>query len=288
MTVQPNHSARSAAMSGFLTLAVALCSCTPEPKPANPPAAQPAATQAAPAGSGPHWSYEGEAGPANWGKLDAKFVACAEGLSQSPIDIASTAPVAGSATKFTYRPSALHVVNNSHLSDGLNNGHTIQVNCPGGDTVLVGDKPYSLAQFHFHSPSEHTVDGKHAAMEMHLVHKSADGALAVLGVLIEEGAENAAFAPIWNNLPAEKGDEKHYSDVIYDLNALLPADHSVYRYDGSLTTPPCSEGVSWMVMRNPIQLSADQIGKFRAHINGNNRPVNPLNGRIVQQMSIGN
>jgi carbonic anhydrase len=137
-------------------------------------------------------------------------------------------------------------------------------------------------QYHFHSPSEHTVKGQHHPMEMHLVHKSADNKLAVIGVFIDEGAHNAAFDPIWSNLPDTKGEEVHVENVMVDVNQLLPASMESYRYDGSLTTPPCSEGVKWIVMTTPIQMSAEQINAFRAIISGNNRPVQPLNSRVVE------
>ena len=147
--------------------------------------------------------------------------------------------------------------------------------------MTIADEAYALVQYHFHNQSEHTVKGKHFPMEMHLVHKSASGKLAVVGVLIEEGAHNAAFDPIWSNLPTRKGVETHYAHVAVDVDALLPTKRTSYRYDGSLTTPPCSEGVRWVVMTTPIQLSAEQIRAFAAIIHDNNRPTQPLNGRPV-------
>ena len=145
----------------------------------------------------------------------------------------------------------------------------------------MGGVAYRLDQYHFHSPSEHTVDGKHFPMEMHLVHKSADGKLAVVGVFIAEGAHNRAFDPVWANLPAQKGVETHYPAVKVDVDALLPAARTSYRYDGSLTTPPCSEGVSWIVMTTPIELSSEQVAAFTRLIKDNNRPVQKLNGRTI-------
>ncbi|HET6462530.1 MAG TPA: carbonic anhydrase family protein, partial [Candidatus Krumholzibacteria bacterium] len=163
-----------------------------------------------------------------------------------------------------------------------NNGHTIQINYTDGDVLTIGSEQFQLLQYHFHVPSEHTVKGQHHAMEMHLVHATDDGKLAVIGVFIDEGAHNAAFDPILSNLPATKGAESHLDHVMVDVNQLLPSSLETYRYDGSLTTPPCSESVKWLVMTTPIQLSADQIAAFRAIINGNNRPVQPLNGRTVE------
>jgi carbonic anhydrase len=180
-----------------------------------------------------------------------------------------------------FKPASLKIAHNAMIADGINNGHTIQVNFPGGDVLTIGDASYELVQFHFHSPSEHTVKGEHFAMEMHLVHRSAEGNLAVAGVFIEEGQHNPAFDPIWSNLPTTKGNESHFQDVIVDLTTLLPTETTTYRYDGSLTTPPCSEGVKWIIATTPIQLSKEQIGAIRKIIHGNNRPVQPLHGRPV-------
>jgi carbonic anhydrase len=172
-------------------------------------------------------------------------------------------------------------VHHEHVADEINNGHTIQVNYSEGDTMTIGDTNYELIQFHFHAPSEHTVLGKQYPMEMHFVHKSPSGALAVIGVFIEKGAHNAAFDPIFSNLPREKGVESHYEHVQVNVDDLLPHSHKSYRYDGSLTTPPCSEGVKWIVMQSPIQLSAAQIWWFTSRIEGNNRPVQPLHHRVT-------
>ncbi len=244
--------------------------------------AAPATTAIAPAAEDPEWGYEVPgASPADWGKMSPKFVACAEGLAQSPIDITEAASADLPAFQATYRPAELRIVHHLHTSDVVNTGHSIQVNFPNGDTLKLGEDRYALAQFHFHSPSEHTVKGKQYPMEMHLVHKSADGKLAVVGAFIEEGAHNAAFDGIWANLPAAKGVETHLANVPVDLQSLLPADRRSYRYEGSLTTPPCSEGVRWTVLATPIRLSADQIAAFQKVMHGNNRPTQPLNGRKV-------
>jgi len=246
-------------------------SATPAPPAAAPPAAQ----------ADPHWDYGHEVGPAAWGGLSPKYAMCGEGRSQSPIDITTSTPTALPELRAQYRPASLHIVHHEHKADVVNTGHSIQVNYPEADTLAVGAETFTLVQYHFHSPSEHTVNDEHFPMEMHLVHKSADGKLAVVGVFIEEGAQNAAFDPVWANLPREKGVEQHYEDIEVDVNQLLPARRATYRYDGSLTTPPCSEGVKWFVITTPIQLSASQIGEFREILTGNNRPVQPLNGRIV-------
>jgi carbonic anhydrase len=233
------------------------------------------------AGEALHWSYEGATGPANWGTLSAGWAPCGTGTNQSPIDIHETSRAELAAMRTKFEPATLKIVHNEHVADGINNGHTIQINYTNGDSLSVGSETFQLVQYHFHSPSEHTVHGMHHAMEMHLVHKSAEGKLAVIGVFIREGEHNAAFDPIWSNLPATKGAETHLEHVNVDVSQMLPAGSESYRYDGSLTTPPCSEGVKWIVMAHPIQMSADQIAAFRKLIHGNNRPVQPLNGRAV-------
>jgi carbonic anhydrase len=181
--------------------------------------------------------------------------------------------------KTSYVPAQLRIVHHEHVADVVNNGHTIQVNYPAGSTLVLGERSFALAQYHFHSPSEHTLEGRPFPMEMHLVHKSGDGKLAVLGVFIQEGAANPAFAPVWDNLPQEKGVEVHLEHVTVDVDELLPAERKGFRYQGSLTTPPCTEGVEWLVLATPITLSAEQIAAFRALVHGNNRPIQPLNGR---------
>ena len=235
----------------------------------------------APPSDATHWTYEGEKGPQFWGKLDPDFSLCADGKSQSPIDIAKTSPASLPKLRAKFSPANLRIVHHEHLADEINNGHTIQVNYSEGDTMTIGDTNYELIQFHFHAPSEHTVQGKQYPMEMHFVHKAPSGALAVIGVFIERGTHNAAFDTIWSNLPKQKGVESHYEHVQVNVDDLLPHSQRTYRYDGSLTTPPCSEGVKWLVMQSPIQLSAAQIWRFTSLIEGNNRPVQPLHHRVT-------
>ncbi|HET9703793.1 MAG TPA: carbonic anhydrase family protein [Vicinamibacterales bacterium] len=278
--------------AAVILAALSLAACSTPPAQQAPaasgsaaaPSAPPPATRPspAPAGGDPVWHYEGAEGPQNWGKLSPKFAMCGEGRAQSPIDIAAVTPATEAlAMKLNLLPGTLRIAHHEHLADGINNGHTIQINYQGADTLTIGADAYTLAQYHFHNESEHTVKGRHYPMEMHLVHKSASGKLAVVGVFIEEGAHNAAFEPIWSNLPKQKGQETHYPAVTVDVDSLLPADRASYRYDGSLTTPPCSEGVRWIVMATPIQLSAAQIKAFTSIIHDNNRPPQPLNGRQV-------
>ncbi len=273
-------------MSALLGLALAGACSTPPEQAATPSAggAQAPVTRpsVAPVAGDPVWHYEGAEGPDHWGTLSPKFAACGEGQSQSPVDIGDT--VTANETillKMAFPPAALKIAHHEHVADGINNGHTIQINYSGADTLTIANDQYALVQYHFHNPSEHTIKGKHFPMEMHLVHKAANGKLAVVGVLIEEGAHNTAFDPIWANLPKQKGVETHYEAVTVDVDALLPRSRSSYRYDGSLTTPPCSEGVRWIVMSTPIQLGADQISAFTAIIHDNNRPTQPLHSRSV-------
>jgi carbonic anhydrase len=279
-----SNSLRSTGRALALTTAVALGACTqpaPEPTPVPPPTPPQPKTTAVAAPTTPHWDYGTEHGPASWASLSPEFATCASGKSQSPIDIAKARTERVTELRASYTPAELRVVHHEHVADGINNGHTIQVNYTGADTLTLGDESFKLLQYHFHSPSENTVDGKHFPMEMHLVHKSDAGKLAVLGVFIEEGSENPAYAPVWSNLPKQKGMEFHLEHVQVNVDDLLPAQRSSYRFDGSLTTPPCSEGVKWVVLAQPAQLSAAQIAAFRAVIHDNNRPTQPLNGRRI-------
>ena len=218
---------------------------------------------------GPHWGYEGAHGPDHWGSLDPGFAACGNGREQSPIDLTGAEQRALSEIGFEYAPSPISI---------LNDGHTIQVNYAPGSGIVLDGMRYGLVQFHFHHRSEHTVDGGDFPLELHLVHADADGALAVVGVFLEEGAANEALAPVWRQLPAEAGRAARVAGTV-DANALLPERRTTWRYPGSLTTPPCSEGVFWLVMTEPVTASREQIEAFRALIPINNRPVQPLNGR---------
>jgi carbonic anhydrase len=244
------------------------------------------ATADKPAAEAPHWDYGTERGPASWGKLDAEYAKCGDGASQSPIDFSTTATAAAPDVTMSYSPQELRIVHHEHKADLVNTGHSIQVNFPGADTLVIGGTAYTLVQFHFHSPSEHTVNGKHYPLEMHFVHKSADNKLAVVGVFVEEGQRHPVFDPVLKNLPKEKGKEVHFENVSVNVDDLLPRNRSTYRYEGSLTTPPCSEGVSWIVFTTPVEFSPEQIGAFRGVLNGNNRPTQPLNARQVGKVEM--
>jgi len=224
------------------------------------------------------WGYEGDVGPDFWGGLSTDFVSCASGQSQSPINIIDSVAVPTNLDDiaFHYEDTELLV---------LNNGHTIEVEYEEGSFIELDGVEFDLAQFHFHAPSEHTINGRQFPMEMHLVHKSANGQLAVVGLMIQEGAENVGFADLIANMPAEANEEAHV-DAHVNVDELLPGNRATYRYSGSLTTPPCSEGVRWLFLTTPIELSSDQIESFvdviaESCCSFNNRPVQPLNGRTL-------
>ncbi len=219
-----------------------------------------------------HWGYTGEHGPGNWGGMEPGFSACKLGKMQSPIDIRHPAKSALPALDFEYVQSGAEIVNN---------GHTVQVNLVDGGMLNLDGVPYKLVQFHFHTPSEEKVDGKAYPMEAHLVHESADGKLAVVAVLLKEGKANPAFDTVFHSMPKAEGP----GHAIQDLNAadLLPSDRGYFRYVGSLTTPPCSEGVRWQVMKQPVEVSKEQVSAFRKLYHMNARPVQALNGRKVEQ-----
>lgn len=234
---------------------------------------KPAAHGGADAGHAAHWSYEGAGGPEGWGQMKPEFAKCSTGSRQSPIDIREGIKVSLDAVAFDYKPSAFRV---------LDNGHTVQVNVGPGNSIEVMGRRYDLLQFHFHRPSEERIDGKQFDMVVHLVHKDLEGRLAVVAVLLERGSALPIVQSVWNNLPLEKGDELA-AKLPLDPAALLPTERSYFTYMGSLTTPPCSEGVLWMVMKNPVQISVEQIGIFSRLYPMNARPVQSASGRLIKE-----
>jgi carbonic anhydrase len=234
-----------------------------------------AASSACAAHAGPHWGYGGEAGPAHWAAMEPEFKACGLGHEQSPIDIQSDAAQKATlpAIEFAYKPSPLKIIDN---------GHSIQVNVAPGSSISVGGHRYELVQFHFHKPSEEAINGKRSDMVAHLVHRDSEGHLAVVAVLLEQGAINPMVATLWNNLPSHKEVETSPAGVTIDAAQLLPASHAYYTFNGSLTTPPCSEGVMWFVLKNPATLSTSEIDRFARVYPMNARPVQPLNGRVIK------
>ena len=222
-----------------------------------------------------HWSYQGKTGPLHWGEMEHEFAICATGPYQSPINIktASAKKADLEPITFDYKPSALKIINN---------GHSIQINYDAGSSITVGPKRYQLVQFHFHRPSEEKIDGKAFDMVVHLVHQDGDGKLAVVAVLVRNGDTNPLIETLWKHLPNEKGVEQVVGDTQIDATALLPPNKAYFKFTGSLTTPPCSEDVTWFVLRNPVQFSGQEIARFAKVYPMNARPVQPLNGRLVQ------
>ncbi len=221
-----------------------------------------------------HWAYEGEGGPWNWGSLKSEFSACDAGMSQSPIDISQVTVGTLPAIEFNYSESPLEIVNN---------GHTIQANYAPGSSITVDGKQYELLQFHFHAPSEHTIGGKAYDMVAHLVHKAEDGQLGVIGVMFKAGDEvNSTIGKLWLNMPEKSGVTKQVPGVKINAADLLPVDLTYFNYSGSLTTPPCSEGVNWMVLATPQNISVEQVKQFTNLFSLSTRPVQPLNGRVVR------
>ncbi len=228
-----------------------------------------------------HWGYEGEEGPQGWASLSPVYALCGSGKSQSPINLVTNAAKGSPAWKIDYKTTSLQIGHNEHVEELINNGHTIQVTPQEGSTLGFEGKIYHLKQFHFHTPSEHTLNGKNIPMEMHLVHQSDDKNLAVVGVLIKEGKHNGNFDQLIKYLPNAPGEKKTHDSVNIDIKVHLPADTYAYHYIGSLTTPPCTENVEWLVLRNQLTLSKDQINAFSSRLKKNNRPTQQLNDRKV-------
>jgi carbonic anhydrase len=222
-----------------------------------------------------HWGYEGDEGPSHWGELSADFSRCRDGQNQSPVDLVADLSVDLPELVFEYKGTPLHETNN---------GHTIMVSVDTGRNFLVvpeWQERYELKQGHFHSPSEHTVNGEHFSMEIHLVHANEQGQLVVVGIMIDEGEENAMLNKIWSFMPEQVGDSTDSPMTVFDAG-VLPSTRDYYKYNGSLTTPPCSEGVSWVVLREPLTASAEQVERFKQRVGpATNRPVQPRNARII-------
>lgn len=220
-----------------------------------------------------HWAYSGKEGPENWAKLSPEFGACA-GRNQTPINLTGFIEADLKPIKITYQAGGNEI---------LNNGHTVQVNYAAGSSITVDGIQFDLKQFHFHVPSENHINGKSYPMEAHLVHSDKDGNLAVVALMFKEGAENKVLAKIWSLMPENAG-EKIALPSLYNVAQLLPSNKSYYFFNGSLTTPPCTEGVRWLVLKTPVSVSKEQVEAF-AHVihHPNNRPVQPVNARPVLQ-----
>ena len=222
----------------------------------------------------PEWSYRGNDGPRQWGGLSREYSVCKTGKEQSPIDIRQTKTADLPPIRFEYKPATLRLVNN---------GHTAQINYAAGSAISIGASRYELKQFHFHRPSEERIGGKAFDMVIHLVHANAEGELAVVAVLVTHGPANTELAKIFTVIPKTTGEEREVRETQIDALNLLPLDRGYFTYRGSLTTPPCSEGVTWFVLKTPITASAEQIKAFAALFPANARPTQPLGGRTVTQ-----
>jgi len=222
------------------------------------------------------WAYTGQTGPAYWGLMGYDYLACKEGKAQSPVDIRDDSVRKSGLPPivFHYQPSKLQIADT---------GHTLEVSYTPGSFISIGNKRYELKEFHFHKPSEEKVNGKTYDMVAHLVHESADGELAVVAVLLTKGDKaNSLVKMLWDNVPKKRRVEVSVDAVTIDATELLPTDKSYYTFVGSLTTPPCTEGVTWLVLKTPTVVSADEVARFAQLYPMNARPEQPLNGREVE------
>jgi len=222
---------------------------------------------AASAHAGPHWGYEGTMGPERWG---SEFPTCGKGKSQAPLNIKGPFVKGRISVAADYKAGPLRMINN---------GHTVQVNVAAGSKLRIDGVPYDLLQYHFHRPSEEQIDGKPMAMVIHFVHKSAAGKLAVLGVLLKEGNENPGIKTLWTHAPTAEGPEVTPDEVAFNPSNLLPKEFDFFSYEGSLTTPPCTEGVRFFILKTPVNVSREQVIGFPFKRNA--RPVQPLNDRVI-------
>ena len=273
MTIEkPTAAVRATSRRAFLRVfgagAVALC---PICLSLTGDATRAAETAKAGGHTAPHWGYQGEGAPEKWGQLSPDFRVCDLGVEQTPVDLKGAVRAELGQVEPDFQPMPLRIVNN---------GHTIQVNCDPGSGSRIGGVRYELLQFHFHHPSEHLLSGARFDLECHFVHRSSAGELAVLGVFIRPGARSAALEPIWDAMPATEGPEQRATATVRPME-LLPARRTYFRYFGSLTTPPCSEGVLWTVYRDPIEASREQIQRFAQLFPVNARPVLPLHRRFL-------
>jgi carbonic anhydrase len=225
-----------------------------------------------------HWSYDdGPEGPSHWGDLDPAYAACRDGKQQSPIDIGDAQKAHLAPIRFEYKSGPLKIINNGYTAVRVNysNGN--------GNFLVVGDTRYELTQFHFHRPSEEWIEGKASDMVIHLMHQSKDGKVAGVAILLKSGGANSTIQQLWGHMPATAGPEHEIAGVEINPAGLVPRATSYYRYEGSVTAPPCTEGVTWYVLKTPMTISAAQISAFAKLYPHDVRPVQPLNGRLVQQ-----
>jgi len=219
-----------------------------------------------------HWDYSTLHGPSHWSELNPEFASCSQGHHQSPIDIRNPQKSDLPPLQFSYKAAPLDIIDN---------GHTIMVKYAAGSFLTVGDKRYELKQFHFHRPSEEKIKGKGFAMTVHLVHADPQGKLAVVAVLLQQGEDNSLVRELWSKMPTEKEKEERLSNIQIDVDGLLPANRGYYTFSGSLTTPPCTEDVTWFVLKHPVTVSAAEIEQFSKLYRNDARPTQPLYDRVV-------
>jgi carbonic anhydrase len=224
------------------------------------------------------WSYDGATGTEHWGELDPEYAACKTGKEQSPIDIRTTEKAALPAIRFEYKSGPLKYL--------INNGYTIRVNyhddSSPGNFVIVGKTRYQLTQFHFHRPSEEYINGKPYDMEVHLMHQASGGRVAGVTVFLRAGGANATIQKLWDHMPSTLSQELAIAGVEVNPAGLLPHDNGYFMYMGSLTAPPCTEGVTWFVLKTPVDISTEQLNAFAKLYPHDVRPLQPLNGRVVK------
>ena len=223
------------------------------------------------------WSYEGANGAEHWGDLDPEYAVCKAGMEQSPIDIRNSEKAKLPAIRFEYKSGPLRIINNGYTA--------VRVNyAPGnGNFLIVGDKRYELTQFHFHHPSEEYIHGKPYDMVAHFMHESGDGKVAAVAVLLKAGGANSTVDQLWEHMPKTPGKEEVIEGIEVNPAGLLPRDISYYTYMGSVTAPPCTEGLTWFVLKTPVDISAEEISAFAKLYPHDVRPTQPLNGRVVKE-----
>ncbi|MBL0090652.1 MAG: carbonic anhydrase family protein [Ideonella sp.] len=226
------------------------------------------------AATGPAWQYSGEYGPEQWARMRPEWTLCGSGQRQSPVDITSAQRQSGAMLGFHYRPEALRIVND---------GHTVRVRYRNGSRLLLGREALTLQQFHFHTPGGDRLNGEDFPVAVHLLHKGASGQLVSLVLLFRLGEPNTALSELLPRMPTRGLPEQTLAGSLFDPSRLLPRSTAHYRYDGSLTAPPCTEGVVWLVMKQPLTLSAAQLAQLKALFPPNARPVQPLHGRVVSE-----
>lgn len=218
------------------------------------------------------WTYQGENGPENWGDLTPEFASC-KGKRQSPVDLRAAKRLRYSPLSFRYRSSPLSV---------HNDGRSVRVDVPPGSSLIAGGSEYQLTGFHFHAPGEHLINGVRADMELQLEHRDRQGRVAVVSVPITTGRRmNTTLTRIWDHIPGGRGQRFYGRQTGINPRFLLPNDHSYYSYVGSLTEPPCTEGVEWFVLAKPLEVDGSYVQRFLRAVGPNARPVQPLNGRPV-------